>query len=103
MEAEYSLMVTFQSREKSAMLSSRNVGVYWCFAQQSLVFIDELGKRLHNEGYLDGVKLFQVITCCAGGKKPRRPHKSEWVKIWQKAFEVDWCKVKLYFQPGSLN
>lgn len=64
------------------------------FAQQSLIFIHDLEKGVHAEGYLDGVKLLEVITWCAVGKKSRRPHKSEWVKRWQIAFEVDWCKVK---------
>lgn len=90
---EYSLMVTFQGGEKSAMPSSRNVWVYrCCFTQQSLVFINDPEKGVHSEWYLDGVKLFWVIKWCAGRKNSRRPHKTERVKRWQTGF--DQCKVK---------
>lgn len=47
---EYSLMVTSQGGEKSAMLSSRNVWVYQCcFMQQSLIFINDPEKGMHTE------------------------------------------------------
>lgn len=47
---EYSLMVTSQGGEKSAMLSSRNVWVYrCCFMQQSLIFINDPEKEMHTE------------------------------------------------------